>query len=449
MSTTNLHNQTNDFIAIVTGVDDPDQMGALQIMPLGWGKIEGQEGGIANTDGPWAKPDQGILSAGQNQIGTMPVGAIVGSWVHCVWQDTDMQICTVKGTIHSAGDIDPKGGSESDGRQKLAANSASTPVGGRSPPKGQPKTNKFVTRSGKSIKEDDHDPKQSPPVQKDEDAKDVTAEAKSNTSYGTNGTTGSITNPVGSILKQITKVDPKNLNAVLPNAVDAFQKMKDLSTFSSPAGVNGLLGQALGAVMNGLGASTVAQALGTALSASGLSSTSVAALQGALSSVGSSLNLSDVAQSVVGPVIDQMSGELSSLISGGGLNTGSFNQLMSTAQSLIQNAGAMATIGTNLENIMNDLDTVLPSISSAIKDVQTGHFAEAVLDITKMGDALKKFAMNQAFVKAPDKGKKSLAKKATDTVKSKAAAGIKDLPNVTPAAKQNLTDLTAYPDSNH
>ena len=437
MATISFGNEDNQLIGQVVSVDDPDQQGSLQISVIGKTDL------IANADCYWGKLHQGTASAGQNQIGSMPVGPIVGSWVHGFWSDSDMQIPIIMGTVHSAGTLDPSGKTVN-GHQAIDTTKASTPKGGRNPPPGKPKDNAFVTRQGKSIKEDDQHPTQSPPVQTDADAKDVTAQAKSNTSYGTNGTTGSITNPIGSILSQISKVDPKNLNAVLPNAVAAFTKMKDLSAFSSTVGVNGLLGQALGAALNAAGLGTAAQAIGTALSATGLSGTSVAALQGAMESIGSTPQFSQTVASVVNPVITQLTGGLQSLISNGGLNNNSFNSLMSEAQGIIQNMGAMASIGANMNNIMSSLDSVLPTLSGAIKAVQSGHLAEAVLDIGIMGTALQKFAMNQAFVKAPDKGKKALAKKAVSTVSSKtAAANVQALP-VTPAAKTNIAAIVAY-----
>lgn len=435
MTTRNLGYEDNKFIAQVMSVDDTDEEGKLQLKPIDWTDIP-------KEDLPWGKPLLGLNNAGQNKIGSIPVGAVVGSWVTGYWLDPlEKNIPIIVSTLASAGE--PKSdGTTKNGQLELVDGTNGFSPGGRTKttPDKKP-TNKFVTRKGKSIKDDDHSEK-TPTVQKDNDAVDVTAEAKANTSFGTNGTTGSINNPIGSILSQIASIDPKNLNAVLPNAVSAFQAMQDLNIFSSTNGINGILGQVLGQVLNSIGLGTALEALGTTLDIAQLSSSSISVIKNALASLGSIPSFSQVVQSIIDPVINQMTEQLSSLIENG-LNSSSFNSLISNFQSIIQNTGAEALLGVNINNILSSLESVLPTISSAINSVINTHISDSVLDQNKMNQVLQGFSMNQAFVKKPEKGKKALAKKATDTVSTKAAANVKDLP-LTPAAKDTITNITAY-----
>ena len=433
---------SNYFFAQVVDVADPDEEGKIKIRPIHWtDKIN-----IPDEDCPWAKPMIPMTNPAQNKMGSVPVGPVVGSWVYGQNLDGhgDQQNYTFFGTVAKAGDLVANGGTLN-GHPELDHSTASGPIGARSSktlPKGHDR-NAFCTRKGKSIKDDDKPSDKSPPVQTDSDGVNITQEAKDKTTYGKNGTTGSIENPSGSILSQIQSVDPNNNNSVLPNALEAFQKLTDLNTFSSSVGINNILGQILGSVLNKIGLEPALQALGTALDLASMTSGSVGALQGALANINSTPSFSPTVQSVVDSIIKQLSNDITQLINSNNLNSESFNQLIEKYQALIKNNGATATIGVNTDNIMSKLGSVLPTISTAINAVQNIHLPNSVLDISKITDALKEFSMNQAFVKTPDQGKKDLAKIATNTVKTKAASNIQSL-NCSQDAKNVLTDIIGH-----
>jgi hypothetical protein len=455
MTTRDLGYDDNHWTGQVVSVADADQEGKVQVRRMGLDGFMNDDGtwdtesttNIPDEDLLWAKPSQDITSAAQNKMGEIPVGLVKGSIIHGDYEDpNDMQILVMHGSVAKAGDPRPDGLTVN-GQLGLIDGTNGCPIGGRCAviDGKKQKTNKFVTRKGRSIKDDDALKGTVAPEQNDSDGADVTAEAKANTKFGTQGTVGSIPNPVGSILTQIAGVDPQKLNSVLPNAVDAYTKIKDLNSFSSIGGVNGVLGQALGMAMNALGTSRAAQAIGSALNASSLSSTALTALQTAIGSLGSNPVVSSTVFSVIAPSVANITNQLGSMINSGTLNSGTFNSLMQQEQSNIQTNGAQATIGTNMNTVMSMLSSVLPQISGAINSVTQGHLPKSVLNNQTLTDALTKFVMNQTFVKKPGQGKKDLAKRATSNPKTNSSAtAVQSLPNVTTDAKENLAAMAAY-----
>jgi hypothetical protein len=129
----------------VVNVNDPDQEGRVQVRIHG---LYDDKQNIPDKDLPWVKPSQSITSAGHNKIGGTPVGTIKGSTVKGHFLDSDRQYPIFEHTIAKAGDADSN--STQNGQTTLVKGTNSTPIGPRN------KNNKFCTRKGKNIKEEDN-----------------------------------------------------------------------------------------------------------------------------------------------------------------------------------------------------------------------------------------------------------------------------------------------------
>ena len=418
-------NSWNSWVGDVVNVNDPDKEGRVQV------RIKGQHDNTSNIPDsflPWAKPAIDITNAAQNKMGGSPVGIIKGSVIGGYYLDTDRQIPVFTHTVAKAGDP-ASSGSTTNGQVNLVDGTNSTPIGGRV------KTNAFVTRKGKNIKDDDS--ASNPPTeQKDSDGEDITANAKSNTKFGTNPTTGSINNPIGSILQQIPQVDPKNINSVLNLALESYQKIKMLNNVSSTGGLNNLLGTALGAALQQLGPQVLNE-IGNFLPGS-LSSSASQALTTALTQLGSGANIESTMSNIISASVTNITQSLS----GGGLTSDSFNSLMQQEFDNIKNIGSQATIGTDMNSIMSNLSTVLPQIAQPLMTAIQSHIPQSVLNNQNITQALQKFAMAQAFLKSPEQGKKALAMQATSMInQNNIAAVVSNIQGLTTAAATGLQKL--------
>lgn len=422
----------NTWTGKVVSVNDPDKSGRVQVRIF---SLHDNTVTVPDNALLWALPAPDVTSASWNKIGGTPVGIIVGAIIEGYWMDSDMQIPVFTHSAVKAGDPDTSSNTTSNGQVQLIPGTNSSPLGGRIA------NNAFVTRKGKNIVEDDKTGSKGPTQQKDSDGQDITKDAKANTKFATNPTTASIENPSGSILQQILNVDPKNLNAVLPNAVSAIQKIKDLANVSTTGGINNLLGSVLGQAMNQLGASQTINAIGSALSQGGLSSSASQALYVAIQSLGSTSNLSSGTQAIVGTVTPAFTAALNSLIQNNQLNSTTFNALINQFFSTLQNAGSQATLGTNLNTILNNLESVLPTLASSVNSILKGHLPESVLNSSAITEALQRFAMSQAFLKLPDDGKKALAILATTGAQGQLSSALGSIAGLTQTTITNITKL--------
>jgi hypothetical protein len=426
----------NTWYGIVTNVKDPDMDGRVQV------RVHGQhddQTNIPDSDLPWAKPEQDITHAGHNKIGRSPTGIIVGSVISGYYLDTDMQVLVYTATVAKAGDPQSNG-MTTNGQAQLVPGTNSSPLGGRIA------NNAFITRKGRNIIQDDTTGSQGPSQQMDSDGVDVVAQAKANTKFGSLPTVGSIAQPIGSILQQIAQVDPKNLNAVLPQALQSFTKIKDLNAASSTVGINGILGQIMSAAMSQVGAAGALNQLGQTLQPGQLSNTSTSVLLTAIASLGAneSINtLSTTVQGVIGQSLPAFVAALQALINTNNLNANTLNILLAEFFPQVQQNAQQATLGTNQGSILNNLSQFLPQIASAIQSTLNGHLPQSVLNTNLITQALQRFAMNQAFLKAPSNGKKELAILATSNPIAAAIAGA--VQGVSAAASQSISAAIAPP----
>jgi len=391
----------DEWIGRVVNVFDSDQDGRVQVRIYGH---HDDSTNIPDSDLLWAKPHQDITSAAQNKMGGTPVGVIVGSIIRGYFLDKDKQTPIFTGTIAKAGD--PQSSNILDNAiMSLIPGTNSSPLGSRIA------SNAFITRKGKNIMNDDSG-SSTPQEQKDSDGVDIVGQAKSATKFATYPTVGSITNPLGSILTQIQSNDPQNLNGVLKQAVAAYIKIKDLNSVSSAGGVNNLLGQALGSAMSSLGPS-ITSAIQSLTNSGGLSSIAQQALSIASQFVSSGASLSNTLSAAMQGVVNQSLGSLTSqltqLASSGQLNVNTLNALLNSIFSELQNNGSQSIIGTNQNNILNELESVIPQIAPLIQSTLTGHLPASVLNNSIITKALQAFSMNQGFLKFASDGKKALA----------------------------------------
>ena len=287
MTDRSLGNHKTNWYGVVTNVNDPDQEGRVQVRIHGY---MDDTTNIPDSALPWAKPLQPISSAGHNKIGKTPVGLVVGSTVSGIYQDDDRQYPIILGVISKAGN--PASGTTQNGAETLLPGTNSTPLGGRpatgtpaSAPNNQSGPNADITQASQNIQQQDATSPQlggfgnytyGPQESNDSQGNNITQAALAKTQWANNPTVSSLTNPIGSILSQLQNVDPQNLNAVLPNAINSLIQIADLNAFSSPLGQIGILGQALGGALAAIsgtfgGLGGLLNAIGTGLEVAALS----------------------------------------------------------------------------------------------------------------------------------------------------------------------------------
>ena len=406
------------WYGVATSVADPDKDGRVQMRIHG---LHDDETNIPNTQLPWSKPLHGITSAAHNKMGHSPVGAVVGSTAFGFFLDKDHQYPIHLGFIAKAGDA--ASGTTSNGSETLVDGTNSNPPGSRL------NNNKFITRKGKSIKEDDATqityPKYTPTEQKDSDGKDITQDAIDKTKFSKNPTIGSISQPIGSVLTQLQQVDPQNLNGILKKAIPSFIKISDLSAFSPSAGGSSgsgaatVLGQALGMAMNAIsssiGQATVLNSVGNMLaqSPSSPSPNASQALYVAISSMGATLSTTPTVGAVIVQSLNSLISILTPHLQNGTLTLAIFEALIAQFLAEIQSNGTQATLGIKPSNILNELSSVLPTIAGAINTTLQTQLPLSVLSQQNVTNAISGFSLSMAFLKAPTNGKKALA---TDAV---------------------------------
>ncbi len=409
--------QNNRFwMGVVVNVMDPDQEGRVQVRIHG---LHDDETNIPNDMLPWSKPSQPVTSAAHNKIGTSAVGAVVGTSVFGMFLDADQQYPIHIGTIAKAGDAsstDTSGGSET-----LKSGTNSTPPGSRI------SNNSFVTRSTQNIKTDDqtkvtYQSNYTPTEQNDSDGKDITKDAIAKTKYANNPTVASLTTLAGSVLQQLQQVDPQNINAVLQQAIPAFLQMKDLNTFSSAEGSLGVMGQALGGafqqIASQIGQSSLINNIASAIGSGVMSSNLSTVLEQALLNLNSPIITSNTVQGVINLSLQSLIDTLLPLLNNGTLTLLQLENIIAIFLQQIQDNGSQAVLGQGAtqSNIINMLSTLLPTIAQNIETTLNTHLPPSVLNQNIITQAIQKFSMNQAFVKAPTNGRKALAIKATSQV---------------------------------
>ncbi len=443
--------QNNRFwMGVVVNVMDPDQEGRVQVRIHG---LHDDETNIPNSALPWSKPSQPITSAAHNKIGTSAVGAVVGTSVFGMFLDEDQQYPIHIGTVAKAGDASSSGTSSS-GAETLETGTNSTPPGSRI------LNNAFITRASQNIKNDDqtqitYQNNYTPTEQKDSDGVDITAKAIAKTKYASNPSVASLTTLAGSVLQQLQQVDPQNLNAVLQQAIPAFIQMKDLNTFSSAEGSLGVMGQTLGnafqQIASQIGQSALINNIASAIENGGMSSNLSTVLEQALLNLNTPIIASDTVQGVINLSLQSLIDTLLPLLNNGSLTLYQFENIISIFLQEIQNNGSQAVLGEGAtqSNIFNMLTTLLPTIAQNIQTTLNTHLPPSFLDQGLVSQALQKFSMNQAFVKAPTNGRKALAIKATSQVvppNSGTSVGdvISGIQGVTQQAQSTLSNAFNY-----
>jgi hypothetical protein len=432
---------------VVDSVMDPDQEGRVRVRIH---KLHDNESDVPSSALPWSKPLQDITSAGHNKIGKAPVGLIVGSTVMGFFLDNDQQYPVHIGSIAKAGDASNT--ETVGGKEQLKDGTNSTPPGIRIA------NNANITRASRNIQTDDqtqisYNNNYTPPEQNDTDGVNITKNAIDKTKFSSIPTVSSVLNPVGNILSQLQKIDPQNLNAVLPNAIPNFQKILDLNTFSSTSGAVGVLGQALGSAFNSIASqlgsfSSIISSITPLLNSfSSLSTNASQALTTALSLLNQEINVSATVQGVINSSLQPLINTLTPLIQNGSITVTQFENIISLFLSQIQDNGTQATLGQGAtqSNIFNMLSTLLPTITSQIENTLNNHLPPSVLNQPLITEALKKFSMNQSLLKAPTNGKKALATQAvsqsTNQIFTQLTNNLSQIENIGSAALQPFKDL--------
>jgi len=391
------------FIAEVHNLDDKDKAGRVQL------KIHGKyddPAGIPESDYPWGIPLQNIKSAAHNQIGSAPVGVIKGSTVFGMFLDADHQYPIMLGTIAKSGD--PVAGTTVNGQVQVDPKTNSTPPGARVA------NNAFSTRANKNIKNDDSGSNM-PPATTDNDARDIVALAKQVTKLGTAPTIASLPGSVQSVLGQLQQVDPNNLSASLPQAVQALTKLKQLMNISSPMGNIQTTGSSVSSGISQAASSTsmeyIIQALVNALNSTNISDTSRQVIYSALMQLETQTSYTPDVQSIVQSQGSQFASDLLNLINSGTLTDLTLEALIQQYISQMNDATTSNSLGSGITqgNILNNVAQLIPVIGNLIQKTNTDHLPNSVLNVSTVQQALQKFAKNQAILKMPESGKKALA----------------------------------------
>jgi hypothetical protein len=90
----------NDWVGIVTNVNDPHQSGRVQVRVFGQ---HDDRVNIPDSALPWAQVLQPVTSAALGRAGTAPVGMMVGTRVFGIWLEGDRQYPLIQGTLGRAG----------------------------------------------------------------------------------------------------------------------------------------------------------------------------------------------------------------------------------------------------------------------------------------------------------------------------------------------------------
>lgn len=411
---------------VINVTDDPDKEGRVQVRVFGQ---HDDTTNIPDKDLAWAKVSMGTDNAAHAKIGTNATGLIKGSIVSGHYWDADRQHPIITATIHKAGDEDST--QTNNGIPNLTPGTGSAPYDG-SNPLVRSYWGPQVAKDNPLLAIENHDSansttssstggqagviqqqKDSDPGIKTNDGIDPTAAGYTKGKKINTPTVGSISNPSGSILSQLQSVDPSHLTSILPQAVDAISKILDIHAFASTTGCLNVLGTAIGQVMNQIGLPIAIAAIGNGMTdGTQLTSQAQQALATALIGLGSN-PVSSAVQSVINLSVGGISEVLSPLVNNNLLTEATFNSLTDAFLGDIQNNGLNQVIGANINNVLSQVQNLLPQISGAINNTLDAHLPTSVLNSSVVTQVLQKFAIQQALLKAPTTGLKALAMQAT------------------------------------
>lgn len=379
-----------------------DKDGACQV------NIHGHTDGVATDKLPWAVYGHTLKSAGHNQIGSSPVGPIVGTTVCGFWADAQKQIAIMTHVIAKAGD--PVPGQTTNGQIQVDPDTNSNPTGSRSA------NNAFVTRQGKNIKSDDNGASL-PKETSDKDAVDIVKEATDKAKFAKLPTIASV--PASkNVLQNLQKVDPQNLSASLPQAVQALIKLKQLLSTSSAAGNLNATGSAVASGINQAASSTSMEfiiiALAAALNSTTISDSTRQVIYQALIQLENQYSYTPDVQDIVTSTGSQFATDLLALITSGTLTPDTLEALIQKYINAMSDATMANSLGgANQSNILSMVSSLIPMLGPLIDKTMKEHLPPSVLDKNKITEALQKYSKNQAMIKMPNTGKKALAIQAT------------------------------------
>jgi hypothetical protein len=409
--------------------DDPDKEGKCQF------RIHGMYDDTTNVPSNmlfWQKPHQEITSAGHLQCGKMPVGSIRGTVCRGHFLDADKQMPVFDHNIAKAGDLSSTGDQDSssstNGQASLVSGTNSTPRGGRIPDNAvQTRINRANRTSLTPHPIEAVDSGADTYQPNDSDGVNPTEAVRTATKFASIPTVASKTTG-GSILKQLINVDPQNKNGVMPNCIKKFLQIENILQFSSMGGASNFLGQVMGIAMNIIGAASSINAMGSGFASASpatiqnLDPNTLTALFATITALGSGATIDQLdtdLQSIVGVIgsggiLDQLIAAILNLIQTNTFTLEAFIALIEAFLAMLQNAGQQATVGSNINNIMSNLASMLPTIASSITSSLDIHIPNSVLNPDTVNKAIQKFSMNQAIIKAPSTGLKILSKQAVE-----------------------------------
>lgn len=357
---------------------------------------------------PMGLPAHSIKSSGHNQMGNTPVGIVKGATVFGFFLDPAQQYPIIMGSIAKSGD--PKSGQSTNGQLEIDPTTNSNPTGGRSA------NNAFVTRKGKDIKNDDTG-KDYPPETSDKDAVDIVKEATDKAKFAKLPTIASV--PASkNVLQNLQKVDPQNLSASLPQAVQALIKLKQLLSTSSAAGNLNATGSAVASGINQAASSTSMEfiiiALAAALNSTTISDSTRQVIYQALIQLENQYSYTPDVQDIVTSTGSQFATDLLALITSGTLTPDTLEALIQKYINAMSDATMANSLGgANQSNILSMVSSLIPMLGPLIDKTMKEHLPPSVLDKNKITEALQKYSKNQAMIKMPNTGKKALAIQAT------------------------------------
>lgn len=360
---------------------------------------------IPDSTLPMAMPAHSVKSAGHNQMGNTPVGIVKGSTVFGFFLDPAQQIPIMLGTIAKSGN--PVAGQTTNGQLAIDPATNSNPTGGRSA------NNSFITRQGKNIKNDDTGsglPKETT----DKDAVNIVKDVVDKAKFAALPTLASIP-AVKNVLQSLQSVDPKNLSASLPNAVNALIKLKQLMGIASPNGNISVTGSAVAGGISQAASSTsmeyIIVALANALNATDISPTTQQVIYQALIQLENQYSYTPDVQTIVQTTGSQFATDLLNLINSGTLNSTTLEALIQKYISNMNDATTSNALGGGVTqaNILSMIGPLIPILGPLVQKTVQEHLPTSVLNQDVVKQALQKFSKNQAMIKLPDNGKKALA----------------------------------------
>ena len=239
------------FTAEVRNIMDPHQSGRVQLRIYGH---HDDDKNIKDEHLPWAMPLQSITSAATAKIGTSPTGMLAGTRVVGFFLDAAKQYPIIMGTFARAGG--PQDNNNNTGGQGDTDTTKNDLPGYArfDQANGTQQSNTLTPKTHKDITA--KDAYNNAEFKDDKSSQELTALAKK--AYAnSNGNSPSLASvgkkEIKPILDMIQKIDPQKISAVLPQAVDNFQKILHISDTMSASGLSNMMGPALGNMLQSLG----------------------------------------------------------------------------------------------------------------------------------------------------------------------------------------------------